>query len=177
MNLITVFTFYIQKIKNKFIDIISEEWSDQKVALAISLGFVIGVVPFFLGLSIYLSFFVAWRFKLNHILIQFISNIIYPLQLLLFIPFLKFGTSLFSLRASDFSFDIVFSLMTNNPLECIRMFGMYNIYGLLLWLIISSLLSPLLYFILKRIIKNKHLIQKDKTVPTKKNTKLPLTLL
>ncbi len=168
MGITTAFSSYIQSIKGKLLNIITEEWSDHKVALAISLGLVIGLVPFFLGLSIYLSLLVAWRFKLNHILIQLISNIIYPLQLLMFIPFLKFGTTLFSSQTPKFSFNIILSLVTNDPMESIRLFGLFNIYGILLWLIISLLFTPILYFITKRIIRNLHLQKRYKSVQSEK---------
>ncbi len=145
---------YLIKQKDRLLKIIAQELSEHKVALAISLGVVIGVVPFFLGLSIYLSLFAAWRFKLNHILIQFVSNIIYPLQLILFIPFLKLGTVIFSSHKSEFSVETILFIIKHNPVEALKTFGIYHIYGLLLWIAFSLILVPTLYFISKNIIKN-----------------------
>ncbi len=147
-----VFTYFL-KIKHRILKIISQELSEHKVALAISLGLVFGIVPFFMGLSIYLSLLASWRLKLNHILIQIISNAIYPLQLILFIPFLKFGTTIFSSNKLNYSLETVFFIIKHNPIEALKIFGIYHVYGLILWSGISLILAPIFYFTTKNIIK------------------------
>ncbi|MCW3806590.1 DUF2062 domain-containing protein [Plebeiibacterium marinum] len=133
--------------KRKFVDLVSKELSVYKVANAIALGFVLGIIPFFLGMNIWLSLFLAWRFKLNHVLVQFITNVVYPLQLLFFVPFMKYGTLLFSDESLEFSMAFIFAVFKESFLGGLQVFGMYNFYGILLWLCISFPVYFVLYFI------------------------------
>ncbi len=149
---------YLKKLKFKFIELISTELSIHKVALSFAIGIVLGTIPFFLGLNIYLSIFFAWRLKLNHVLVQLITNVVYPLQLLLFIPFIKTGTLLFSNDEVYFSANYILLLFKENTMGAIKVLGIWNIYGLLLWIVISALSMPVLYIISKAILKKLDLI-------------------
>jgi len=82
---------FFDRLRFRFLKLLSSELSARKVALSISLGLVLGIIPFFLGLNILLAAIVSWRLRLNHLLIQFVSNVIYPIQILLFLPFLRAG--------------------------------------------------------------------------------------
>ncbi len=149
---------YLRKLKLKFIEVLSAELSIHKVALSFAIGIILGTIPFFLGVNIYLSIFFAWRLKLNHVLVQLVTNIVYPLQLLLFIPFLKTGTLLFSSDEVFFSANYILMLFKENTLGAIKVLGVWNIYGLLLWLIVSALSMPVLYCISKVVLKKLDLL-------------------
>ncbi len=144
---------YLKKLKLKFIDLLSAELSIHKIALSFAIGIILGITPFFLGVNIYLSIFFAWRLKLNHVLVQLITNVVYPLQLLLFIPFIKYGTLLLSSDEVYFSTNYILALFKENTLGAIVVLGAWNIYGLLLWIITSAISLPVLYVISKTIIK------------------------
>ncbi|MCW3788231.1 DUF2062 domain-containing protein [Plebeiibacterium sediminum] len=144
---------YLKKLKLKFIELLSAELSIHKIALSFAIGIVLGTIPFFLGVNIYLSIFFAWRLKLNHVLVQLITNVVYPLQLLLFIPFIKYGTLLLSNDEIYFSTSYILALFKENTLGAIVVLGAWNIYGLLLWIITSLISIPVLYIISKTLIK------------------------
>ena len=149
---------HLLKLKRRFIELLSAELSVKKVALTIAIGLAYGFIPFFLGTSIYLSLFTAWRLKLNHVLIQFVSNVIYPLQILMFVPFLKVGTFLFSSDKIEFSASFILAVFRENTWEGLKMFGQWNAYGLLLWLLLSIVFTPIVYYITRFLLLKLNLV-------------------
>ncbi len=123
------------KWKEKFVSLLKADLSPEKQAYAIALGLVLGIVPFFFGLNIYLSMFFAWRLKLNQVLLQLVSNAVYPLQILLFVPFMRLGVSMFCTDQIEFSNGFILSVFKNGFWSALQNLGVWNLYGVLVWLI------------------------------------------
>ncbi|GJM30702.1 MAG: membrane protein [Cyclobacteriaceae bacterium] len=103
----------------------------EKLALTVALGVTLGVFPV-LGVTTILCFLVAIPLKLNVIIIQMANYLVYPLQLITFIPLIKIGGNL--LGAPDIP--NLEQLMEQGimALEPI----LFNIVcGVLIWLLIS----------------------------------------
>ena len=83
----------IKKIKEKAVALILEGLSPEKVSLAVTFGVLLGIFPVLATTSI-LCLFAGKVLKLNHILLQVVNQAVYPLQLLLLIPFIQFGRTL-----------------------------------------------------------------------------------
>ncbi len=161
----------ITRLKQRLIVLLTSELSVSKLALSITLGLLVGIVPFFLGLNIFLSFLVAWRLKLNHVLLQFISNLAYPIQVLLFVPFLKAGNYIFSAAHVEVSAKIITNALRSDFVRGMQIFGMWNLWGIVLWLIITIPAAYLLYqitysLILKYRILPAQVIEKETIRPS-----------
>jgi len=68
--------------------------SPEKLALTIALGFVFGVFPMF-GVPTLLCSVAAVVWRLNFPALQVVNNLVYPLQVALLWPFLRWGAALF----------------------------------------------------------------------------------
>ena len=68
--------------------------SPRKLALTVTLGFVVGILPLVWGTSI-LCAILALRFGLNQACIQAANYLACPVQILLFLPFYRIGASIF----------------------------------------------------------------------------------
>src|SRR5437868_2134446 len=66
----------------------------EKIALTIALGTALGIFPI-LGSSTVLCAITAIRLRLNQPIIQLVNYLVYPLQLVLLLPFYRSGESLF----------------------------------------------------------------------------------
>jgi uncharacterized protein (DUF2062 family) len=137
------------KIKQKFIDFLKQGISPEKLALAVALGICLGIIPL-LGATSLLCMAAAFSFRLNMGAIQVVNYLTYPLQLILYIPFLKYGASIFSNEKFNYSLSEITTMLSENTWQTIQKFFWVNVYGLLLWLIIAAVLYIFLYFICLR---------------------------
>lgn len=129
-------------IKNIFVQGVSP----RKLALTISLGIFIGTIPVLWG-STLICALLAFAFRLNHLSIQAANYLVYPLQIVLIIPFYRIGTGIFpwgpSVSPDIFSKGIKYDWMGNFvPMAAA------TVKALAAWLLIASPLALLLYFLL-----------------------------
>jgi len=138
---------HYQKCLARFSALVKQDLQPRKVAQAVAWGFFLGIIPFFFALNIFLSIIVSWRFKLNHVLVQLVNNIIYPLQLLLFVPFIRIGVSWFSDKEMTFSTQLILAAFRESVWGGLILLGSWNLYGLLAWCIIAGPISIIGYFV------------------------------
>jgi uncharacterized protein (DUF2062 family) len=128
---------------------LKEGLSAHKVSLSISAGLVLGIFPL-PGTTIILCILAAFVFRLNHLIIQAVNVLVYPLQLLLIVPFFRFGSIIFtktkltlsSINLADISF-----------FNFISLFGKSAVSALLMWLLICIPIGLLFYLLLKKSLK------------------------
>jgi uncharacterized protein (DUF2062 family) len=137
----------IAHYRRRFIEALSSDLSPSKVALTFALAIPVGIVPFFCCFNICLSFLLAWRFKLNHVLMQVINNVLYPVQLLLFLPFMRLGVRLFSDDRVPFSPKLILASFSESKLGTIQLLGMWNLYAVLAWLLISVPVAGIVFYL------------------------------
>lgn len=123
--------------------------SVEKVALTIAIGFIFGIIPL-PGTTIVLCVIAAFVFRLNHLLIQSVNMLFYPLQLILLYPFYKFGNKWFE------------AYPVNLPDFNSVKFSLGNLWGiieksagnaLLLWVLTALPISISLYYISRRMLR------------------------
>lgn len=128
------------------LDFLQQGISPEKMALALAIGITIGVMPL-LGATTLLCTLLAFRLKLNMAFLQLVNYIVYPIQLLLYIPFLRIGAGLFSKEKFNYSLEDITNMLADDPMGTIAKFFIVNLSGLLLWLILVPVLFALSYYI------------------------------
>ncbi|MDF2454041.1 MAG: hypothetical protein K0R51_34 [Cytophagaceae bacterium] len=128
------------------LDFLQQGISPEKMGLALAIGITIGIMPL-LGATTLLCTLLAFRFKLNMAFLQLVNYIVYPIQLLLYIPFLKIGAGFFSSEKFDYSLEDITNMLAQDLMGTIGKFFMVNLYGLLLWFMLAPVLFALSYFI------------------------------
>jgi hypothetical protein len=111
-----------------------------------------GLMPLLWGTSL-LCFILAWTFGLNHILIQTLNYLLYPVQLSLLQPFFYFGGNLFG--APVFDIKATLKVMDTPVWELIPIIWMANLHALMLWCILSSVCIPVLCVLFSFILKHR----------------------
>lgn len=124
--------------------------SASRLALALTLGIVIGIVPV-LGVTTGLCALLAVALRLNQPAIQLANYIAYPLQLLLFIPFFQAGARLFG-RPVAFSFGQLQAELATDALGTIGRYLFDNLRGVAAWGLAAPLLGAMLYLLARAIL-------------------------
>ncbi|MBN2645806.1 MAG: DUF2062 domain-containing protein [Desulfuromonadaceae bacterium] len=115
--------------------------SPHQLALCLSLGLLLGIMPLLWGTSL-LCFVLAAALRLNHAVIQAINYLLYPLQLALLWPFFCGGGLLFDDRPLS---QELFQNLLHSPLSALIDLGQVNLHALALWLLVALVSALPLY--------------------------------
>lgn len=83
------------RIRDPFLGMLRQGLSPEGLAWSLAVGLALGVIPL-IGTSTVLCVGVALAFRLNQPAMQLANYLVYPLQILLWYPFLRLGERLFS---------------------------------------------------------------------------------
>lgn len=141
----------IKNLQTKIVGFLIEGITPEKLAMAMALGATLGIVPM-LGITTFICAILAYYLKLNMPAIQLVNYFMYPVQIILYIPFMKTGASLAG-HPFHYSFQQIFDMLSNDMMGTISKFFIINMYALLLWAIISPILYFTVFFILRSIFR------------------------
>ena len=82
------------KLRERLAAWLKDESSTEKLAVSLALGAVLGIFPV-LGIPTFLCGAAAAVWRLNFPALQLMNYLVYPLQLVLLWPFVRFGSALF----------------------------------------------------------------------------------
>jgi len=134
------------------VDLLRQGITPQKIALSIALGIVLGVFPV-LGSTTILCAAAAMLLRLNLPAIQLVNYLVYPLQLILFLPFLHAGSHIAGARSVALSMPEIFGMMKSAPLALIRMLWVASLGAMALWLIMSPVAIAMIYYTLAPVLR------------------------
>jgi uncharacterized protein (DUF2062 family) len=86
--------FFRRQIVRPIVELLRQGVTPEKMALSLALGVALGVFPV-LGTTTALCALVAFAWRLNLPAIQIVNYFVYPLQIVLLIPFFRAGEKLF----------------------------------------------------------------------------------
>ena len=119
----------------------------QKLALTICIGTALGILPLVWGTTL-ICILLAHLFRLNHIALQSVNYLFYPVQLALLVPFFKLGTWLF-----PWGPPVPPSLLDTiiqHPGSSLNILGWITLKSLAAWMVTALPVSLLVYGILNR---------------------------
>ena len=122
------------------------------LALALSLGLVLGVVPI-LGITTLLCGVVAAVLKLNQPAVQVANYAAYPVQLALFVPFFHLGAWLFRQPAMVFTVAQLRAELQEDRLGTLAHYAGANLRAVAAWALIAPLVAALLFVVLKPVLR------------------------
>ncbi len=126
----------------------------EKLATTLCIGTALGVLPLIWGTTL-ICIMLAHLFRLNHVALQSVNYLLYPLQLALLIPFFKLGTWLFPWGPKIPQ--RVFSELIQNPgFSSLNMLGWITLKSLAAWLVTAVPLLLFTYGILRAIISKQN---------------------
>ncbi|MEO8595464.1 MAG: DUF2062 domain-containing protein [Candidatus Solibacter sp.] len=141
-----------RKIVTPLLELLRQGITPEKLAFSIALGITLGVTPV-LGSTTILCLLAAALLRLNLPAIQLVNFIVYPLQLVLLVPFIRMGEWLFSAPAVLTSVEQASELIGSGVLTAITTLWDATLHGLVAWLMIGTLACLLLYGVLLPVIR------------------------
>ncbi|MGM0551092.1 MAG: DUF2062 domain-containing protein [Bacteroidota bacterium] len=136
---------------------LQEGMSADKLSTTILLGLFLGISPM-IGLTTIAAFLTALLFKLNMVILQTIQYTLAPIQLILFVPFIKTAKWAIGDRQILPPEDIL-QMFKTNWLETLQAVGTIYLTSIAIWALLATTLTLLLHkrlsFILSNI-KQKH---------------------
>jgi len=140
--------YWHRKIIEPIIALLKQGITYRKIALGIALGVSLGIFPV-LGTSTILCVLAAVIFRLNMLTIQLANYLVYPLQLLLLIPFFRAGELLLSDARVTVTLNTVVDRFKADWLEALNLLWETLMHAAVVWLLISPILTLLIYLLLK----------------------------
>jgi len=132
------------KATKKIKEILRQGITPEKLALSLSLGITVGIIPLY-GITSLLITAVALILRLNFAVTHLAHYIVHPLQIALIIPFLKLGKIFYSDTLLPFSIKKIIHLINTDLWGTLYNFWVAYLSAFLIWFVISIPLVIILY--------------------------------
>ena len=140
--------YWHRKIIEPITALLKQGITYRKIALSIALGISLGIFPI-LGISTILCVLAAVIFRLNLLAIQLVNYLVYPLQLLLLIPFLRAGEMLSGDARVTVTLNAVVDKFKADWLAALNLLWETLMHAAIVWLLVCPILTLLMYHLLK----------------------------
>ena len=131
--------------------------SPKALAISTTIGLLLGVFPM-LGVTTLLMTAISLRFRLNLPLMLAVSYLIYPFQILLFIPFIRFGEWMSGATPIGLTLESLERAFRENFFAALQELGMANLLAMAGWtalalpagLMMYGMLVPAFQYLVRR---------------------------
>jgi uncharacterized protein (DUF2062 family) len=121
--------------------------SPEKLAWSIAAGLLIGINPI-LGSTTLLCLAIAFVFRLNLAASQIGNHVVYPLELVLIIPFIHIASRVFHTAPMPLSANELLHAAREHPLALSRQLWLWEWHAFVLWAILAVVAIPVVAFTL-----------------------------
>jgi uncharacterized protein (DUF2062 family) len=136
-----------RKLVQPFIDLLKQGVTAEKIALTVALGITLGVTPV-IGSTTMLCTLAAVSLRLNLPAILLVNGAVYPLQLMLLVPFLRAGAWMFRVGGPKLTIVEIFHLVRSNVWHATTTLWIATMHALVIWLMAGCMVSAVVYIVL-----------------------------
>ena len=144
--------FFQRRLVSPLLQLLRQGVTPEKLALSVALGAIVAVVPV-LGVSTVVCALLALWLRLNMPAIQIVNYLLTPVQLLLIIPFLRFGETLAGAPRYPVTLDSGLALLSHGILRAVRILWDAIVHAALGWLVLAPLSAAILYVVLRHVFR------------------------
>jgi uncharacterized protein (DUF2062 family) len=146
-------SFWQRRVVAPIVGQLKQGITPQKIALTLALGAVLGIFPI-LGATTLLCAVIGVWLRLNQPIIQLVNYLVYPLQVLLLIPFYRAGERLFGAEPVPIvNVPDLIARFGADPWQFLIDYGLVGLYGIAVWCLVAPLLVALIYVLLRPILE------------------------
>lgn len=145
-------SFFYRKLIQPIIDLLRQGITPEKIALSLAIGVCLGVFPV-LGSTTALCTLAAIIFRLNLPAIQLVNYFVYPLQLALLIPFIRFGEIIFRAPHVSLSLTIIFESIKRSAWQTTKTYWTSGWHAMIGWCLVGPLAIWILYLVLTPLLR------------------------
>jgi len=128
--------------------------SPEKLAFAVTTGIISGLFPV-IGATTLISLLLTFIFRQNLLIVQSVQWLLGLFQILLIIPFMQLGASILDQQTVHFSIVQIKLAFQPGILAGLKSIGIFHLYGILSWALLSIPAGAGLYFIFLNLFKRK----------------------
>lgn len=139
--------FFRKRVVDPLIALLKQGLSPEKLALSVGFGIMIGVFPM-LGSTTFLCLLIGFLLRLNQPSLQIVNHCMYPLQILLLLPFLQLGNRLFQVPPIPLSLSQITVMLQADVWGTIRAFWSTTLRGIVIWFLAAPIVISAIYFAL-----------------------------
>ena len=140
-------SFFYRKLVGPIIDLLRQGITPEKIALSLAVGICLGVFPV-LGSTTILCTLAAIVFRLNLPATQLVNYFVYPLQVALLIPFIRFGEIIFRAPHVSLSLAIIFDSIKRSVWQTTKTYWTPGWHAMIAWCLVGPLATWILYLVL-----------------------------
>lgn len=123
----------------------------EKLTQSVLGGALIGIFPV-LGSTTALAGIAASVWKLNHLVIQTVNYLLYPVQILMIPIYIKVVSLIFDVGNVPLRPDLIMKQFSASPSEFLKLYGLIGLYAIGLWCILSTVMYFVFYPVILKII-------------------------
>ncbi len=151
--------FFQTKIVDPIADLLRQGISPEKLALGLAVGIVIGIFPV-VGATTLLCALAALFLKLNMPAMQLVNYLVYPLQILLLIPFFHLGAWLFGIEPLPLSPAQLVEMFKTDLWETFHRLWDTTLRAIAAWCLVSLPVAACLYYIFRPLLRTSSRLKK-----------------
>lgn len=136
-------------LKNQVVELIQDGLSPERIALAITLACCFALIPLPFTNTL-LLFVLAVILRLNHVMVQTINYLLFPFQVLLYLPFYKLGTLITGIHSSGNGVNFI---QISSLKDAAALGGEFFLAALIAWAVIMIVLGPLMYLAIIKLLQ------------------------
>jgi hypothetical protein len=141
-------SFFKQRVVQPILGLLKQGATPSALALAVSLGLVIGIVPLF-GSCTALCLLAIWLFRANPVAVLLANQVSYPLQFVFYFPFIRLGEWIFQQPPLPLSMSQIFELFTKDFWNGLSVIGWSTLFAMIVWLLVSIPLTYALFLLFR----------------------------
>jgi len=144
--------FWKRRLVKPVLSLLKQGITPRSLAFSLALGCAMGVFPV-LGTTTMLCIALAALLRLNYAAVQLTNWLVYPLQIVLILPFVRLGEKLFGAEPFPLSVAELAAVAKDGPLKVFSMFGESILHALAGWIITAVPTMLLLYLMLEPLLR------------------------
>ncbi len=141
-----------RRLVGPVVALLTQGITPEKIALSLAFGIVLGIFPV-LGSTTLLCALAALILQLNLPSIQLVNYLIYPVQLLLLVPFIRMGEKLFRVVPLQLSLAQMLAMIRADLPHAVATLWLAEVHAISAWLLIGPPAILLLNFLLSRALR------------------------
>ena len=141
-----------QKVRDPLLALLTRGLSPQDLSLAVVVSLGLGINPI-IGSTSVVCLVAGRLFRLNHLVMQTVNYLAYPLQFLLLVPFVRLGEMIAGAEALPLSPSLLIEEFQKSFWGFVAKFGLAYVHGLLGWVLVVPVTCFGLYFLLIRLFR------------------------
>ena len=121
--------------------------------MSLAIGIALGCAPV-LGVTTFAAIAICYATELNPVAMQLMNYVMYPVQIVLFIPFIRAGEILFHARHLRINTTQIQQLFHSNTIVALHLLWTAIWHALVVWLVVAPIAVAIMYVLFSPVLRH-----------------------